>query len=107
MRASCLQPFQENPQRQRHDQKPECQMPLIQIHIKIPQSPVFIGCIANKTGIRRKGLKKVSSLYMLISKLEKGSSASENHEAYSQNPSAHFAPKPFGQGIQHHEKAPQ
>ena len=46
--ASCLEPVHKYPERKRDDQKAECQMTLIQIYIKIPESPVFICRVADK-----------------------------------------------------------
>ena len=107
MRASCLQPFQENPQRQRHDQKPECQMSLVQINIEIPESPVFIRSIADKVHVRFESLHKIARHKVLDHKMKERKRTPEEEENDRHHSCAKASGDPKCQIIKHHQKSQQ
>ena len=79
--ASRFHQIQIVPQHQRCDQKAECQMPLIQINVKIPQAPVLIRGIADKRCVFGKCFQKIAGAQMLPQISEKSKGAAKKRTA--------------------------
>ena len=82
-------------------------MPLIQIYIKIPESPVFIGCISNKYRIFCQRLYKISSSDILPQISPERSSAPKKKEQQRKCTCPETEKHPVTDCIKHHKKSYQ
>ena len=105
MAASLFHPVQIHPQNKRHDQKTKGKVSLVQIYVKIPQSPVLVCCISDKGSVFLQYLNQISCSQMLPQKLKKGQRAAEKEKYNCQCSCFSASCHTPGNTVKHHKKS--